>query len=307
MPLTDSQTACLENLKTLNDKNQLEGIHYDVPIEVYHHPECPGFSKTDLMYAAKTYDHLAAYKAGRLIEDDKETPTHFKIGNAVECAMFEPDKFGEKFVRMVAGEPKVDRRTKEGKAVYAEWHSNIFLPWQSDVGDRTILDDEEMDQTLVMSQAGLAHDGLKMILPGAKVQATIFYNRNGVMLKTRPDVFNEKFRVCYDHKTTKDATRAAFSKQVANLKYHMQGAMQIDGLKSVFGQTFDFLLGAHEKPLGGLQIFSVDEYNLDVGRALYHRTVDYMGQVKEGKAPKGFPIEIVPLGLPAWAFDIESQ
>lgn len=306
MHLTESQTACLEQLKSMKD---VEGIHFDIPIEVYHHPECPGLSNSDLKMLSKSYNHLLQHKADRALKsgDSEDDPAHFRIGKAVHCALLETSEFAKRYVEMIE-EPRVDRRTKEGKLTWSEWQVDVFIPWQDMNRGKTILPREEMQLVIQMSDRAVGHKSLKMLLNGAKFEATIFYrSKQGILLKTRPDLINEKMGVCYDHKTTKDGTRASFSREVHNYRYHKQAAMQIDGIKSVTGKTYDFLIGAHEKPIGELQIFSIDEYNLDVGRVLYNRDLDYLKEVREDKAPKGFSQDIVPLGLPAFAFDIDSQ
>ena len=63
MSLSIDHQAVLALLKLLESKGELVGAFEDIPIEVYHHPECPGISSTTLKTVLKrSYAHLGHSK-----------------------------------------------------------------------------------------------------------------------------------------------------------------------------------------------------------------------------------------------------
>lgn len=300
----------LDELIEQNERGTIEGIHEDLPIELYHHPLCPGFSKSDLDKASQSFEHLSAYKARRLLElkDPQKTDSRAMIiGSAFHDSLFTPGRF----VDLYSTEPEVpegiNRRTKEGKLQYQTWEQEILLPFQkSKIG----LSTDELQMIASMKQKADHHELFQSIVQDSKKEITIFFRdpETGILLKCRPDVMNEKVLICLDAKTTGDARPTEFRRTIAVYSYDKQAALQIDGIKAVTGKTFDFVFSAHEKtdPFA-IALYRVDEAVLDVGRALYRRDLRYIHGAMSGAASKSYPTDIVSIGLPAWAFDINSR
>lgn len=301
----------LDELIERNERGLIEGIYDDIPIEVYHSPFCPGFSKSDLDYASRSFEHLTAYKARRIedlkkgvLDSDSKALT---IGSAFHDSILTP----ERFIDLYAVEPEVpadiNKRTKEGKEAFKRWESEVLEPFQkSKVG----LSAEDFELIRSLKASADKHELFQSILQGSKKEITIFFRdpETGILLKVRPDVMNESVLICLDAKTTNDASPVAFRKTIPNFNYDKQAALQIDGIRAVTGKTFDFVFSAHEKtdPFA-VALYRVDEPVLDVGRTLYKRDLKNIKLAMEKKIPRGYPTDIVSIGLPAWAFDISSR
>lgn len=306
----------LEEFIERNERGTIEGIYDDIPIECYHHPQFPGLSNSDLKYATQSFEHLTAYKARRIQE--LKDPNHSQsrsliFGSAFHDSLFTP----ERFVDLYSVEPEVpegiNRRTKEGKIQYQAWEQEVLIPFQK---NKVGLSMEEIETLSSMKKKADRHELFQSILQGSKKEITIFFRdqETGILLKTRPDVIHESImddepvRICLDAKTTGDARPTEFRKTIANFYYDKQAALQVDGIKAVLGKTFDFVFSAHEKtdPFG-IALYRLDEAVLDVGRTLYKRDLRYISGAMSGAAFKTYPTDIVSIGLPAWAFDINSR
>lgn len=308
---SDAFQKRLDELISLHEQEKLEGAYEDIPIEVYHHPLCPGFSKSDLDVASRSYDHLVAYKAARIAQykdPEAEEKRALVIGSAFHDALFTPERYSELYAVEPTKPEEINRRTKEGKIQFKEWEESVLIPFQK---TKVGLSIEELEMLKRMRQVADDHQTFQSILSFAKKELTIFFRdpKTGILLKVRPDALNEIVEICLDAKTTEDARPVAFRKTIANYNYDKQAAMQVDGVRAVFGKTFDFVFSAHEKeePFG-IGLYRVDDAVIEVGRALYRRDLDYMKTVLQDKTlPRGYPKEIVSIGLPAWGFDINSR
>ena len=85
------------------------GIYRDIPSTEYH--AVPGLGSSHLRELLKSALH---YKTSVNLPN-KETPA-MKLGTATHCAILEPECFDIEYVEA----PIVDRRTKDGKALWSE-------------------------------------------------------------------------------------------------------------------------------------------------------------------------------------------
>jgi hypothetical protein len=76
----------------------------------------------------------------------------FRLGSAVHCLVLEPWKFSERY----AMAPRVDRRTKRGKA---DWES-----FQETLQGRELLTDDENTLAISLARAFNKHAGLATLL-----------------------------------------------------------------------------------------------------------------------------------------------
>lgn len=308
---TDAFQNKLDELIQLHEQEKLEGVYEDVPIEVYHHPLCPGFSKSDLDVASRSYEHLVAYKADRIAQykdPEAEEKRALVIGSAFHDALFTPVRYAELYSVEPVKPEEINRRTKIGKIEYQQWVENVLLPFQR---EKVGLTGDELTMLQKMQVKANEHETFQQILDGSLKEITIFFRdpKTGILLKVRPDVLNKSVKICLDAKTTEDACPVAFRKSIANYNYDKQAAMQVDGCRQMIGGDWDFIFSAHEKeePFG-IGMYRVDDAVLEVGRTLYRRDLDYLKSVLQDKTlSRGYPKEIVSIGLPAWGFDITSR
>lgn len=311
MNLSPENSELLGQLKTLHAENKLEGMFPNIPNEVYHHPECPGVSNSNLTKAAVSYDHylqtLAEYKDEHAEADFKDK---FFVGTAYHMITLEPELF-DKLFAVPPTQPKYDRRTKSGKEAHDYWEANIYSPWVKENDGKTHLDLETFNQLSEMKNATLKNPKLKKIIENSAKEVTFFWRdeKTGITCRCRPDALSMEFGIVLDLKST--ATGAdfiSFRKAMAKFNYDQQCAFYLDGIKKVTGRDMSFVFGVCEKKAPfGVQAFAPVEPVIDVGRTLYRRALDKIAAVHQGKAPSGYSQEIVDIDLPAWGFDVESR
>lgn len=140
-----------------------------------------------------------------------ETTPAMLFGSAFHCYVLERDEFGKRY----AVAPKVDKRTKEGKATW-----NAF---SEAVTGREIITEDDMNTIVVMQEAMNNFEPARTILAACNSfeeerTDTLF----GYAFKGIADAVGENFVV--DVKTTLDASPEAFMKTAYNMGYHEQAA-----------------------------------------------------------------------------------
>ncbi len=307
--LSPQHQECLKNLIALNDAGKLEGEFKDIPIEVYHHPLCPGFSKSLLMKAT-TYNRLLAYTAKRVQEANDPNHVETKsyelmMGSAVDEILFDPDNFEKRYARGLVIPSFGDKRVKANKEKYEEWTRLHHGPWLEQNKGKIELKPEEWLQVLTMGKSARDAKQFALVMDGGEVQISYWYRHatTGTLMKCRPDVINKKKRLVYDHKTTVDASVEAFKRTAKNFGYGPQLAMQIDGANAILGGVpFMGLWGVQDRdePPHDLAFYTPDDPSLDQARNWIHDKLTYLAEAKAGSAPKGYPDGITPIGITGW-------
>ena len=146
--------------------------------------------------------HYQAY-----INTPQEETKALRFGTFVHSAILEPHTLND----LYATAPDCDRRTKEGKAAWAEFAT-------ANAG-KTILDAEESAMGhLVASSARFALKRLGVEFDATEVMYHVDYN--GVPLKAAIDGVAGDY--LWDIKTTDDASPAGMLKSIRNYRYNLQ-------------------------------------------------------------------------------------
>ena len=96
------------------------------------------------------------------------------------------------------------------------------------------------------------------------------------------------------------ASPAAFTKQIANFRYHLQAAHYLDLAQA---KTFIFLVVEREPPYQ-IGIYELDDDALAEGRWLRKKALDTVAFCRAANSWPGYtPNKPQTLSLPAWAFD----
>lgn len=226
-----------------------------------------------------------------------EAPTPAMIfGQVLHKLLLEPFTFGDEFV--IA--PAVDRRTKEGKAVYAE-----FLEQK---GDRIGIAKEDFDIATAMVQKALATPFVSRLLKGER-EKPIFWTdeATGIECKARLDVLTEigGEPVIVDYKTTSDASDEGFARSAVKYGYDLQDAFYSEGIKALTGKQPKFIFIAQEKIAPyALNIFEADPLMYRRGYDMFR---ELLGQYRECSDTQNWYGYLGPdnrinmLALPAWA------
>lgn len=160
-----------------------------------------------------------------------------RVGSMVHLAVLQPDLWGN----YIQG-PECDRRTKEGKEMYAAF-LGALKPTQ-------IMTDRD-EHELVTNVSESVHTLLENI--GVKFQHTelmLTAEYAGVPLKCSLDAIGDDGYI-YDIKTCEDASPEAFKRNVYNYKYYLQAYVYSFILEAVTGQRtkgFRFIATEKEDP-----------------------------------------------------------
>lgn len=211
------------------------------------------------------------------------------FGTAFHCAILEPIRFSEAYV----GAPKVDRRTKEGKAAWAAF--------EAEHPNAIVLDMDDFTAVSRMRDAVWSHPVAKELLsgPGHNEVGIVFeHEPTGLLCKSLIDrigVFDDWTWVL-DAKSTADASRQGFRKSIKNYHYGAKAAFYLDGCNAVAPRTRRFAWIAVEKDAPyAVAIYEPDEEALRAGRIKYERWMrQYLDAITTGVWP-GYPTDIQPL------------
>jgi len=227
------------------------------------------------------------YKAW-LTEDKKDSPA-FQMGRLVHLAALQPELLTER----VAVAPDVDRRTKDGKATY-----EAFLVSR---GDRTEVVSKDMFDDVIRIATAARQTLINLNLTEWQTEMGCVLNiKPCVTIKGRPDLIAKDADgnlVIVDLKTTQDASPAAFAKDVANFKYHLQAAfyMRLTGAKK-------FVIVAQEKDLPcANRVYTLDEAAIAEGNRLMEEGIALYSQCITFDSWPSYSKDVTTLSLPKWA------
>ena len=162
----------------------------------------PAFNQSAAKHMLTSPAHYQAY-----INTPQEETKALRFGTFVHSAVLEPHTLND----LYATAPDCDRRTKEGKAAWAEFAT-------ANAG-KTILDYEESALGhLVASSARFALKRLGVEFDATEVMYHVDYN--GVPLKAAIDGVAGDY--LWDIKTTDDASAAGMLKAIRNYRYNLQ-------------------------------------------------------------------------------------
>lgn len=262
--------------------------------ETYHaRPELSNSMMTKLL---KSPAHLKYY----LDHPEQREPTPAMIlGTQVHTMLLEPEEAD--FVKA----PK-DRRTKEGKAQYAELLETY--PASS------IIKSDTYDQIEGMVESVLSNPTASSIINSAQsdgwIEDSIFWTDvSGVDCKARIDAIPSSASIyndcLVDFKTTgTGADLETFSKTVFNFGYHRQGSHYLDGWNTLNPdeQRDNFLIIVCEsKPPYLTAIYELDAEAIEMGAYEVERLRELYADCLASDTWEGYPKAIQTLELPAWA------
>jgi len=322
------ELICAE-LQKKADAGELIGM-IDIPIEVYHHPKCPGLSKTDanvilestfqeyrrrkdlaLRYFSATPEEVDADE--ELLEF-KNSLDKFKHGRAVHTLCLEPHKFDDDFILEFddSQRPRPISQKKDDKAMYEIqldiYDRDFVQPWREKAAGKTVLKTKVFNKAKKVAEMINAHPTFRAIMKDALIEQTLFYYKDGVLWKTRPDILNPKLELCPDLKTSQDISTNGFQRSITSYYYDLQGAIQLEGVKAVLGRDFMFgFFAAEEHDCRPLRL---DDASLEAGRDLMklagERYKNGIEREKQG-LKTGYSLDFEIIGNAPWGFNIDSR
>lgn len=254
-----------------------------MPAAEYHSIKHPVISNSGLTQLSKSPAHYMAWLA-----QPQEPTSAMVLGSATHTLLFEPDLFAQEYVVSDA----TDRRTKGYKDLVA---ANP---------DKEVLTADEMSAIKGMVTSCKSHPSIIPLLTGGKVEQSIFWQdkETGVSCKARLDLFNPTHGVVVDLKTTQDASKSTFARDVANRRYHAQAAMYLNAVHADTGEApahFVFIAVEKEYPYA-VGVYRASPDMLAAGQKLIQQDLKTFAGCLEANSWPGYP-EMSDLSLPAWA------
>jgi len=265
----------------------IPGLTYD------EYDQLPGIRASTL----KAYARSARHGWHEETRGTVETPA-MRLGRAVHAAVLEPDAFRAAYT--VA--PKVDRRTKAGKAIWAAF--------QAEAEHQEILTEAEMVRCLGIRDAVRGHPTAAQILEAdGHAEVSAFGEVDGRPAKCRIDWLCTLDGVTWiwDLKTTRDARPETFGRQAAQYLYHLQAAWYLDVLDAIapVDRAAGFV-AVESDPPHPVSVLEISPHEIEAGRQLYRKALRRLDAARDEGVRHGYAEGIHPLGMPDWALaDVE--
>jgi exodeoxyribonuclease VIII len=256
----------------------------DLSNEDYH--ARPEISKSSLDSIHRSVAHFEA--------PFRKATAKMAFGTAFHALILEPEKFDKIYLQGT----NVDRRTKEGKAAWAEQEAKA--------GTKTVLKFDEYEDLMRMKEQTEKHPRFGSYFESGEPETSIFWEMQGVGCKCRPDWMINGGEYIIDLKTSNDASPDNFAKSIANFRYHVQDAWYTKGVQVATRKspTFVFLVVENVAPFS-VAIYVLDGKSKDEGWMLADKDLRKYVEYKEtfpADRYSGYSPDAVELSLPRWAF-----
>ena len=203
-------------------------------------------SYSSLKAFAKSPNHYLLYKQRKM----KPTPA-MQLGSIADCLVLTPDRFERQYSVL----PEIDRRTKEGKAIY-----ETFL---EDAQGKELVKMETYREAKSIADAVIHHREAMELLQGQK-QVELSGEIHGIEFRGFADAVNSNSVI--DLKTTQDASPGNFQKQAYNLMYHLQCAIYLE----LSGAHNFFWVAVENRAPHNVAIYAPDQDFKDRGQELLY-------------------------------------
>ena len=246
--LSDAHEKILSELISMEKTGKLDRIAFeDIPIEVYHHPSCPGFSSTRIkLIVERNFNYAQSFSF-------ESTP-----------AM----QFGTAFHSLIQGRAQFAKEYSVGK------HDGV----------RQYISFDDYGKLQIMVANVEAHPEAGELLKQATHEWT-FFSRcpiTGVLRKVRPDIF--KNSTIGDWKTTVDASPVAFARASRRLLYRVSARYYLDVVTDVLKKPMtDFkLIACENEGLFEVAVYPVHESSLAEARQEVDAALSAIARANEG-------------------------
>lgn len=254
------------------------GIHYNVDFEDYKKIEAVNASYIKRFASCPASVNIQMAQTRNMI-----------IGSAIHALTLEGE---ETYLSQYAVAPQCDRRTKEGKAIYADFEASA--------PGKTVITLDEEETIRGCFKSIMAHNNAKKLLDESEGQpeVTLMWidEATGMPCKARLDRLPDPSKgLVIDLKSTSDASKKGFVRQMCNLSYDLQAAHYLMGCNAlnIGAEVFAFVGVQTSKPYPVTTCFMNTDWmawaKCEIGRL--------MGLIKESKELNFFPAWEVPVHI----------
>lgn len=235
----------------------------------------------------------------RFINPDKpviEPTPNMVLGTLVHAAVLEPEQFDKRYIVVPEG---IDRRTKEGKQLWADLLATGREPVKNDV----------WQDVSNMAHAVMRESFIRCILYNSIKEKSLFWmdNETGIMCKMRPDILIEPCDeypngAIFDLKTMADCSPESFGKAVWNLDMLIQTGHYTDGFYENYGRrpVFGWIAVETSRPYA-VKMYSANDAQIDYGMDECLRLLRIYADCAANDNWPAYGDEVTELELPGWA------
>lgn len=240
------------------------------------------------------FGQTAAHAHYRLTHPDDGSEAKQR-GHTTHVAVLEPARFLAEYVAA----PRFDKRTNAGKAGWADF--------QAEHSGKVIVPEDEFALAGTMAAAVWSHPTAAELLRGGLKEVSLAWRDKdtGVPCKARLDHLGTagEWSAIVDLKTSRNASRRSFERDVHSYGYHQQGAFYLDGADALSPRPRKFIFVVVEsEPPHCVAVYELDSEAIDLGRDDYKKHLRmYAECVTTGRWP-GYPDGMDYVSLPTWAF-----
>lgn len=260
---------------------------YDIPNAAYHAQICDdvSYSRSDLWpLRERSPRHFWDRSPGNPAAREHERTTQLDFGAAAHAVLLEGTLPEDEFVIQPFG------------GTYANnshgWKRDEKQAWKQEqhAAGRIIVSNDDLEIIKAMADELYEHPMIRDGLFQGAVERSVFWKHDGVWLKARPDV-QPNDAMLADYKSMARADIAFMGKAVERYGYHMQMAMQIDGLKEAAGHTIEHaaIVAQEKEPPYVVTVYPLDHKLLAAGRFEYQQAVKTIKECTEAGFWPGYP------------------
>lgn len=270
----------LQDLIKLHDQDKLIG-QFNCDNDAYH--ASPGYSASNLIDVLKYSEaHLKYFKENP--ETDNES---FRIGTMIHTAVLEPNDFDN----IYAISPNLDKRTKGGKEMFAQF--------SLENEGKIIISQKDYDMAMGIQHSVWSTATAKVLLKDALIEQSFYWRDRDTLCKARPDAINKELGVLIDLKTTTNCSEYNLRNSIKDYMYHVQSAFHMTGVNTVFGDVVrDVVYIFVEKtPPYGVKFVTVSKEDLLIGCRSFDKALGRIVMANDTGIFPGYSEEIISLDI----------
>lgn len=257
--------------------DELTGCFKDIPIQVYHHPLCSGYSSTTIKrLVEQSYNHRHLFN---------KNSKSLRFGSAFHAFCNEPHIFDVEYLVL----PVDDRKSSEYRAAKKTSENKI------------IMTNPEFRSLEVMSRKLYEHPDAAPLLAGAAHEQTYFSKdaKTGLWKKCRTDA--KKGRAISDLKTCENASVMAFTYDAKKFLYRISGAYYLEVVSEVLGEihTEFYLIACEKSEPYEVSVYRIPEFSIERAQSEIRQSLDVIRNILDQgeRAWKGYSLGIKEIAI----------
>lgn len=270
------------------------GLYRDVDFDTY--TTWPAVNASTLNLFSRTPAHVHY----DMLHGGKETTPALELGWLVHLAVLEP----ERFEADVVVPPKVDKRTKAGKATWARFEAAN--------PDKMLVDEQTREKVKAMAKSVFEHETAGEFFSGSgHNEVSILWEdkKHGFPCKGRIDRVSTigEYPIIGDLKSARDASRREFERSIAKYGYHISAAHYLAGLEELYPipdgapfRRFVFPVVESEPPYL-CAVYELDDIALEEGELQRQKYLRTWKQCVDSGEWSGYGGGVDYASLPPWA------